>query len=90
MDLNVHNLCNTKLDLVANPIRKSLLLRKREADISHIIDSHNHCVHNTEPNNQSVLIKGNCFEPGNQSVLIKGNKTDSVANLIRKSLGLQI
>ena len=54
MDIRVHNLCNTELDPVANLIRKSPLLRKSEADISHIIDSHNHCVYNNEPNNQTL------------------------------------
>lgn len=76
MDLRVHNLCNTELGLVANPIRKSSLLRKSEAYVSNNIDSHNQCLGKAEPNNQSVLIKG--------------NKIDSVANLIKKSLGLQI
>ena len=76
MDLRVHNLCNTELGLVVNPIRKSSLLRKSEAYVSNNIDSHNQCLGKAEPNNQSVLIKG--------------NKIDSVANLIKKSLGLQI
>ena len=76
MDLRVHNLYNTELGLVANPIRKSSLLRKSEAYVSNNIDSHNQCLGKAEPNNQSVLIKG--------------NKIDSVANLIKKSLGLQI
>ena len=72
----MHNLCNTELGLVANPIRKSSLLRKSEAYVSNNIDSHNQCLGKAEPNNQSVLIKG--------------NKIDSIANLIKKSLGLQI
>ena len=70
-DLDVHNLCNSELDPVANPIRKSALLRKSEADISNVIYSHNQCLGKAEPNNQSVLIKG--------------NETDPVVNSIRKS-----
>ena len=73
MDLRVHNLCNTELGPVANPIRKSSLLRKSEVYVSNNIYSHNQCLGKAEPNNQSVLIKD--------------NKTDSVANPMRKSFG---
>ena len=69
-DLKVHNLCNPKLDPVTNPIRKSSLLRKSEADISNIIDSHNQFLDKAEPNNQSVLIRG--------------SKTDLVVKPFRK------
>ena len=70
-DLKVHNLCNSELDPVANPIRKSSLLRKSEACVSNSIVKHNQCLDKAKPNNQPVLIKG--------------NKTDSVAKPIRKS-----
>ena len=70
-DLNVHNLCNSELDPVENPIRKRPLLRKSEAYVSNVIDNHNQCLGKAKPNNQPILIKG--------------NKTDSVANAIRKS-----
>ena len=70
-DLKVHNLCNSEMDPVANPIRKSSLMRKSEACVSNIIDNHNQCLGKAKPNNQPVLIKS--------------NKTDLVANPIRKS-----
>ena len=70
-DLEVHNLCNSELDPVANPIRKSFLLRKSEACSSKLLDNHNQCLGKAKPNNHPVLIKG--------------NKTDLVANPIRKS-----
>ena len=70
-DLKVHNLCNSELDPVANPIRKCSLLRKSEACVSISIDNHNQCLGKAKPNSQPVLIKG--------------NKTGSVANPIRKS-----
>ena len=70
-DLKVHSLCNSELDPVANPIRKSSLLRKSEACVSNSIDRHNQCLGKAKPNNQPVLIKG--------------NKTDLVAKSIRKS-----
>ena len=69
-DLKVHNLCNSESDPVANPIRKSSLLRS-EACVSNSIDRHNQCLDKAKPNNQPVLIKG--------------NKTDPVAKPIRKS-----
>ena len=70
-DLKVHNLCNSELDPVANPIRKRPLLRKSEAYVSNDVDNYNQCLDKAEPNNQSVMIRD--------------NKTDSVANAIRKS-----
>ena len=70
-DLKVHNLCNSELDPVANPIRKSSLLRKSEACVSNSVDRHNQCLGKAKLNNQLVLIKG--------------NKTDPVAKPIRKS-----
>ena len=70
-DLKVHSLCNSELDPVANPIRKSSLLRKSEACVSNSTDRHNQCLGKAKPNNQPVLIKG--------------NKTDPVAKPIRKS-----
>ena len=70
-DLKVHNLCNSEVDPVANPIRKSSLLRKSKACVSKVIDNHNQCLGKARPNNQPVLIKG--------------NKTGSVVNPIRKS-----
>ena len=70
-DLKVHNLCNSELDSVANPIRKRPLLRKSEAYVSSDIDNHNQCLEKAKPNNQSVMIRD--------------NKTDPVANAIRKS-----
>ena len=70
-DLKVHNLCNSELDSVANPIRKRHLLRKSEACVSNDIDNHYQCLDKTKPNNQPVLIRD--------------NKTDPVANAIRKS-----
>ena len=69
-DLKVHNLCNSEVDPVANPIRKSSLLRKSKDCVSKVIDNCNQCLALPLPNNQSVLIKG--------------NKTDSVASPIRK------
>ena len=75
-DLKVHNLCNSELDPVANPIRKSSLLRKSEACVSNSIDRHNQCLGKAKPNNQPVLIKG--------------NKTDPVAKSIRKSTPLTL
>ena len=70
-DLKVHNLCNSELDPVANPIRKRPLLRKSEAYVSNDVDNYNQCLDKAKPNNQSVMIRD--------------NKTDSVANAIRKS-----
>ena len=70
-DLKVHNLCNSELDPVVNPIRKRCLLRKSEAYVSNVIDNHNQCLDKAKPNKKPVLIKG--------------NKTDSVADPIRKS-----
>ena len=72
-DLKVHNLCNSELDPVANPIRKSSLLRKSEAYVSNVIDNHNQCLGKAKSNNQPVLIKG--------------SKTDSVVKPIRKTDG---
>ena len=70
-DLEVHNLCNSRMEPIVNPIRKSFLLRKSEDCVSKVIDNHNQCLGKASPSNQPVLIKG--------------NKTDSVANPIRKS-----
>ena len=70
-DLEMHNLCNSELDPVVNPIRKSCLLRKSEACVSNNVDKSNQCLDKVEPNNQFVLIKD--------------NGTDSVAYPIRKS-----
>ena len=69
--LKVHNLCNSEMDPVLNPIRKSPLLRKSKAYVSKVIDKHNQCLDKAKLNNQPVLIKG--------------NKIDSVANPTRKS-----
>ena len=70
-DLKVHNLCNSEMDPVVNPIRKSPLLRKSEAYVSNDIDNHNQYLDKAKPNNQPVEIKG--------------SKTDLVANPIKKS-----
>ena len=70
-DLEMHNLCNSELDPVVNPIRNSCLLRKSEACVSNIIDNSNQCLDKAEPNNQFVLIKD--------------NETDSVANPFKQS-----
>ena len=75
-NLEVHNLCKPKMDPVANPIRKSSLLRKSEAYVSSVTDNHNQCLGEAKPNNHSVLH------------FI--NKAYPVAKPIRKSVGVQI
>ena len=50
-DLKVHNLCNSELGPVANPIRKRPLLRKSEAYVSNDVDNYNQCLGKAKPNN---------------------------------------
>ena len=63
MDLKVHNSFNTKLNSLANPIRKSSLAGKSGADTSQTLGINNHYAYSCKLDNQPKLIKGNKLDP---------------------------
>ena len=53
----MHNLCNTELSSLANPIRESSLAEKSGTDTSQTVGINDHYAHSCKSDNQPKLIK---------------------------------